>query len=106
MSRTHRRARGQRRRLAPGAPFGLSDHAVDQFRARVAPQLTIARCWVEAKILARSAQRTEHRTPTGSEIWIATDGEAVRFVVNRDADGRRTCVTVLGPAKDMDDEVA
>ena len=63
------------------------------------PALSLPRVRIEAKILARSAQRTEARTPAGQEVWVATDGEPVRFIVKRDGDGRRTCVTVLAPAK-------
>lgn len=97
MSRTARRNPMHRHRLAPGLPFGLSDHAIEQLRDRVIPQFTIARCWVEAKILARTATRTERRTGDGCEIWIATNGAPVRFIV-RNEQGRRTCVTVLAPA--------
>jgi hypothetical protein len=77
-------------------PFFISGHAFDQFRERICPQLSPGRARVECMIISRTAERTQGRTGTGDEIWCATDGAPIRFVVRDDA-GARICLTVLAP---------
>jgi hypothetical protein len=97
VSRTHRQGHQRHLRAPHGLPFAITEHAVETLRARVMPQLTYGRVQVEARILARSAQKTERATGCGDEIWIATDGQPIRFVVKNEG-GKRVCVTVLAPA--------
>lgn len=78
----------------PAGAFALTEHALEQLRARHMPALNERHVRFEAKILARTARRTENRTPRGEEIWVATDGYPIEFVVKNDQ-GRRVCVTVL-----------
>lgn len=102
MGRSHRRTGSiDARPKTHGAAFGLTAHAIEQFRDRVAPGLTLGAARMEAIVLSRSAVHRGDHTGEGAEIWIATDGAPVRFVV-RNSGGRRVCVTVLGP-DDRDD---
>ena len=97
MGRSHRHTgSGAAKPKTYGAPFAITNHAIEQFRDRVAPGLTIGKARHEAIILSRSATRTEDRTGAGEELWVATDGAPVRFVVKTDG-GRRVCVTILAP---------
>lgn len=106
MSRTHRRTGSVNAHPKTyGAPFAVTSHAIDQFRARVAPGLTVGKARAEAIILSRSAKRSEDRTGAGDEIWVATDGAPVRFVV-RLSEGKRVCVTVLGAETEGETENA
>jgi hypothetical protein len=82
-------------------PFTFAAHAVDQLRARHMPSFTLARTYVEARILASTARRSDRRTPHGDEIWVAQDGYPIEFVVKPLPE--RTCVTVL-PRKDRPEQ--
>ena len=98
MGRTHRNAAHQEVRRSSGpSNFFVTGHAFDQFYERVAPGLTPGRAKTECLIVARTARRTDNRTGTGDEIWVATNGTPVEFVVRRDPNGNRTCLTVLAP---------
>jgi hypothetical protein len=98
VGKTHRENYAAPPRRRYDGPFFVTGHAVDQFRERVVPQFTTGRARVELLILAASAQRTDRRTGTGDEVWVATDGAPIRFVV-RDERGSRVCLTVL-PAEE------
>lgn len=101
MGRTYRNKDPEeqpRNQRAPesGLPFTVTAHAVDRFAARVVGNWPHAMARRELEALARSARRTEDRTPLGDEVWEATDGDPVRFVVKMDAQlGHRVCVTLL-----------
>lgn len=83
-------------------PFFISWHAAERFRERVAPGLTVTHARAEAVALARSARKTDMKSPRGDDIWIATDGAPVRFIVRKDPRVGLICATVLG-ADDRDD---
>jgi|SRR5579875_120239 len=105
MSRTHRsRHTGPQSRRHPGLPFAFSDHAIEQLRQRHMPSFTIARTRVEARILSASARRTDAKTASGDDVWIATDGAAIQFVVKDDGRGGRICVTVLPGVAEREEE--
>lgn len=76
-----------------GAAFVLSHNALERFRERVCPQFSIGRARYEARALVASAVKTPNNI-RGDEVWLATNGAPVRFIV-RNEGGRRTCVTVL-----------
>ena len=80
---------------ADGLPFEVTEHAVQRFRERVAALSSFARASHEVANLARTARRTDERTAAGEEVWIATDGAPIRFVVKSAERGRRICVSVL-----------
>lgn len=85
----------------------MSDHAIEQLRDRHMPSFSIARASVEARILSMTAKRTGVHTGCGDEVWIATDGAPIQFVVKPDGHGGRICVTVLpGVAKTEEESAA
>jgi hypothetical protein len=79
-----------------GLPFEITYHAIKRFQSRIAgmPFHAAAR---ELEILACTAKRTGGRTRHGDELWEATNGDRIRFVVKRDG-SRRICPTVLLPS--------
>lgn len=87
------------KRVDTGLPFELTLHALERFRDRMAG-VSLAAARHEMKIIARSAKRTESRTRHGDDIWVATNGDPIRFVIKRDG-SRRICVTTLLPLKDV-----
>jgi hypothetical protein len=107
MSRTRRRIpftpAPPRSATAPAEPMVLSIHAIQRFRERIAPALTFAKARIELRILARTAIRSEDRSASGAEIWRVTDGIPFRLVVTVEG-GRSTCLTVVEPDGDLDDE--
>jgi hypothetical protein len=92
-------------------PFRLTEHAAEQFRDRIlGPSWSLHFATKELRSLARTAAKTDFRGRHGEEVWFATDGAPVRFVVKVDG-GERICVTVLAPLApatvgDRDDEIA
>lgn len=103
MGRTHRGSASRTfKRPSRDGAFGITDYAVEQLRQRHMPSFTFDRVRVEAKILAATARRTDRRAPDGAEIWEATDGYPIAFVVKNDQ-GRRVCVTVLPRATDTEE---
>ena len=109
MGHTRRRARKPmcRHHQASAAAFTLSVHAVGRFLGRVGGgRGSMPEARRELERLAFSARRTAGRTPDRCEVWEATEEPAVRFLVRREQDGRRTCVTVLAPAEREGDEEA
>lgn len=78
-----------------GAPFEITRHAAERFQQRIAG-LPLGAAWKELNVLAMSARKTGATTRMGDEIWEATDGAPLRFVVKKDG-SRRICVTLLDP---------
>jgi hypothetical protein len=77
----------------------LTSHAIDRFQEYVMPSSSRGRARAEAIAVSMSARRTEERTALGQDVWVATDGVKVRFVVKLDGSAR-ICVTCLRPAED------
>lgn len=84
-------------------PFYVTAHAIDRFRERMCPGFSFGQARRELLVLSMSAKRTEDRTRRGAEIWMATDGAALRFIVQRSS-ASRICVTICLPleAEELD----
>ena len=91
--------------LKPGMPFVVSEHAIIRFRERIAPLQSFLRARHEVEFLASTSKKTEDRTPGGEEVWEASDGAPIRFIVRRDHRGPAVCVSVLAPRHAGEDEV-
>jgi hypothetical protein len=72
----------------------MTSHAIERFREYVMPSSPYGRARSEAIAVSMSSRKTGQRTPVGDEVWEASDGVKVRFVVKRDG-GAKVCVTVL-----------
>lgn len=77
-----------------GASMSFSTHAVEQYAARVRPDLSFDEAAEAMAAEAPSAKMMRARTKTGEEQWACPSGAI--FVVRRDGPGRpAACVTVL-----------
>lgn len=77
----------------------ITPHAVEQYRRRWAPDVSIdgARADLEARVNA-GASPTKTRTHAGDEIWRSDD---VRLVVKRDHGGAAPVIVTVLPREDV-----
>ena len=102
-------SRGAKRRIVAqygGCPW-ISVHAVERFRERLAPGLTIAQArgrllWLSRE---RMIQPTRQRLPDGCRIYTSPAEPNAKFVVREDHDGWLEVVTVLHVNDDPEPEI-
>ena len=77
--------------------LSLMPHAVERYRERWAPHLTLRQAREELHRLSEGARPEKAKTRGGQELWVANDAtRKILFVVKRDRHTReRICVTVL-----------
>jgi hypothetical protein len=87
-----------------GGAFHITSHAAARFRERVAPGLNYYGARLECIALSKSAVRTPRRTRSGDEVWVASDGAPVQFIIKVDPEYRLpVCCTVFGPDDHIDE---
>lgn len=77
----------QRRAAHNGPPLGpkwkITDHAVEQYRARVEPECrSHGEAWHRLLTQAQASRHDGRVTPDGDELWLCGDGSAL--VVKRE----------------------
>jgi hypothetical protein len=78
----------------------LTQHAVERFQQRWAPDESFAVLSERLQSLIATATRVREKTHRGHEIWTA---DGVRFVVKRDPRVGPVVVTVLPDRSNVDD---
>jgi len=114
MSRSHREEDSAADRSPPprrsaqgttGGAFHVTSHAAARFRERVAPGLNYYGARLECIALSKSAVNTGRKTARGEQIWEATDGAPVVFIVKTDHAYRLpVAVTVFGANDPIDEQ--
>ena len=84
------------RKMGPKSGIQLTGHAIDRYRERYCPNLSVEEARTEVMKEIEGASPTKNKSVNNDEIWISENG--VRFVVKRDAQTRvLVCTTILEP---------